>query len=160
MTRREPIDPSLFVTSGINIRSFTKERLIKAPASNIYSLWTTSEGWARLWGPPASSHFDLAIGGIYEWFFDGRIGSNGCQVLSYIPDRLISFSWNAPPEQPESRLARTWVVVDLEEINAKKTRMRLTHLGFGEGEHWNETFDYFDNAWDRVLELMTKTLEK
>ncbi len=158
MTIREPIDPSRFAASGKGIRSFAKERIFAAPASDIYALWTHSEAWARLWGPPASSSFDLAIGGAYEWRFDGIIGSNGCQVLSYIPDHMVSFSWNAPPDQPASRLARTWVVVELEAIDNNNTRVRLTHLGFGDGEQWDETFNYFENAWDRVLDLMVTTL--
>ena len=37
---------------------------------------------------PPSEHPD---GGRYEWLWDGKMGSNDCQVLSFIPNRMISF---------------------------------------------------------------------
>ncbi|HXV76870.1 MAG TPA: SRPBCC domain-containing protein [Candidatus Polarisedimenticolaceae bacterium] len=147
----DPIDSTLFVAGGDAVRSFTKEIVIDAPVGRVYDAWTTSEGWSALYGAPSVSHIDLAIGGRYEWLFDGRIGSNGCQVLSYVPDRMVSFSWNAPPSQSSSRVRRTWVVVETFEEGPATTRVRLTHLGFGDGAEWDETLRYFDEAWDRVL---------
>ena len=106
-------------------------------------------------GDPSRADIDLEIGGRYEWLFDGRVGSNGCQVLSYIPDRMISFSWNAPPGQA-TRERRAWVVVETEALGPGHTRLRLTHLGFGQGPDWDETYAYFDAAWDRVLARMRR----
>ena len=39
------------------------------------------------------------------------------------------------------------------------TRVRLKHLGFGQGRDWDITYAYFDNAWGRVLPLMKGSLE-
>lgn len=156
----QPIDSQLFEASGDSVRSFAKEVVIEAAAGEVYDTWTTPTGWSRIYGPPSASRIDLAIGGRYEWLFDGKIGSNGCQVLSYIPGRMISFSWNAPPAQAESRARRTWVVVELEPLSDDRTSLRLTHLGFGEGPKWDETYTYFDRAWDRVLERMRNALAR
>ncbi len=153
-----PIDDQLFVASGTELRSFTKEAVVEAPVATVYAAWTTAAGWGQVYGPPSAAEIDLAIGGRYEWLFDGEIGSNGCQVLSYIPDRMVSFSWNAPPDQPESRAKNTWVVVECTPEGSAGTRVRLTHLGFGEGENWDETYAYFDAAWDRVLQRMQEKL--
>ena len=156
----QSIDSGLFVASGAEVRSFTKEAVIEAPAAKVYDAWATPEGWSEVYDPPSASNIDLAIGGRYEWLFDGKIGSNGCQVLSYIPGRMISFSWSAPPSQPENRGKRTWVVVEVEPLSADRTKVRLTHLGFGEGTLWDETYDYFVAAWGRVLQGMGESLGK
>ena len=149
-----PIDDKIFVARGTELRSFAKEVIVAAPPETLFAAWTTAEGWAQIYGPPSVGRFELAIGGRYEWLFDGEIGSNACQVLSFVPNRLLSFSWNAPPIQPQSRALRTWVVVELEPADDESTRLRLTHLGFGDGPQWDETYAYFDAAWESVLARM------
>ncbi len=153
-----PIDPDRFAAAGADLRSFTKERVIPAPVDRVWAAWATDGGWSDVFPPPSASRIDLAIGGRYEWLFDGAIGGNGSQVLSYIPDRMMSFSWNAPPSQPDSRLARTWVVVETEALDSDHTRVRLTHLGFGDGPSWDETMAYFDKAWEYVLAQLESAL--
>lgn len=153
------IDGGLFPTQGSPVRSFTKEVVIRAPAEAVYAAWTDEAAWSRVYDPPSKANIELVIGGRYEWLFDGTIGSNGCQVLSYVPNRMLSFSWNAPPDQPESRALRTWVVVETERQDAGTTLVRVTHLGFGDGENWDETYAYFEAAWDRVLARFRDSLE-
>lgn len=153
-----PIDSALFDGRGPAPRSFTKDVEIAAPAAAAWALWTDAAAWQGMMGPDSRANIDLEIGGRYEWLFDGKIGSNGCQVLGYIPGRMVSFTWNAPPTQP-TRERRTWVVVEVEALGEASTRVRLTHLGFGEGADWDATYAYFDNAWGRVLPLMKQHLE-
>ena len=64
---------------------------------------------------------------------------------------MLSFEWNAPPEYPNVRRRKTWVVVQLEPHHASSTRVRLTHLGWQKGEEWDQVFDYFESAWNVVL---------
>ena len=153
-----PIDPERFAAAGADLRSFTKERVITAPADRVWAAWATDAGWSEVYPPPSASRIDLAIGGRYEWLFDGAIGGNGSQILSYLPGRMISFSWNAPPSQPDSRLSRTWVVVETDAVDAEHTRVRLTHLGFGDGPNWDETMAYFEKAWGYVLGRLDSAL--
>jgi len=151
----DPIDTSLFVAQGPELRSFVKSAAIDAPAPAVFRAWATPEGWRRVYDrPECAANIDLRVGGRYEWLFDGRVGSNGCRVLSYIPDRMITFSWNAPPTHPETRGRRTWVVVELEALAGDRTGVTLTHLGFGDSPAWDETHDYFLAAWDSVLARM------
>lgn len=155
----DAIDTSLFVGAGAGVRSFMKTAEVQAPAPAVFHAWASAEGWRAVYDrPECRADIDLRVGGRYEWLFDGRTGSNGCQVLAYIPDRMISFSWNAPPTQPESRAKRTWVVVELEPIAGDRTRVTLTHLGFGDGPAWDETRDYFFAAWDQVLTRLREKL--
>jgi uncharacterized protein YndB with AHSA1/START domain len=80
-------------------------------------------------------------------------------MLSFIPNRLVSFSWNAPPSQPESRAKRTWVVVELEPTAGGETLVRRTHLGFGSEPHWQEARTCFEGAWAHVLAQFKRNRE-
>ncbi len=156
-----PIDTSLFAVDR-ETRSFVQEATISAPVEVVYAAWSDSSAFARSYAPdrPAlRANIDLAIGGRYEWLWDGKTGGNGCQVLSFIPNRMISFTWNAPPDQPESRAMRTWVVVEFEPTSDGGTHLTLTHMGFGSAPHWDETVRYFDAAWPTVFSSFKKDLE-
>ena len=156
-----PIDPNLCAADA-KTTSFVKETTLEAPVEVVYRAWTDGEAFAATYGPDRGelkANIDLAIGGRYEWLWDGKTGGNGCQVLSYIPNRMVSFSWNAPPEQPDSRAQHTWVVVEFEPTESGGTHLRLTHQGFGEADHWRETHEYFEKAWPYVFEQFRKNLE-
>jgi uncharacterized protein YndB with AHSA1/START domain len=156
------INTEMFAASGPDVRSFVKETTIDAPVAAVYAAWTDSAAFLKAYDPSRpemAANIELAIGGPYEWLWDGRIGSNGCQILSYIPNRMVSFSWNAPPDQPESRARHTWVVVELAAVGEGSTHVTMTHLGFGTEPHWDETFEYFGKAWPHVLAQLKQNLE-
>lgn len=158
-----PIDDSLFVGSGHDVRRIVVERLMPASPDEVWAAWTTEDGWKAAYGPDRPelrANIELAPGGRYEWLFDGRIGSNDCQVLSYLPPRMLSFSWNAPVTQPLSRAYRTWVVVEIEPVDQDHSLVRTTQLGFGEGKHWDETLAYFEQGWAHVLEQMASNFRE
>jgi uncharacterized protein YndB with AHSA1/START domain len=75
--------------------------------------------------------------------------------LSYLPEEILSFEWNAPPHLPNVRQEKTWVVVQFEAGSTERTRVKLTHLGWGEGEEWDQAFAYFTQAWQVVLGRLT-----
>ncbi len=158
-----PIDTSLFDASGPGVRSFVREITIHAPVEAVYAAWTDAQHFSPAYAPGRTelrANIELVIGGAYEWLWDGQLGSNDCQVLSYLPLRMLSFSWNAPPAQPESRVKRSWVVVEFEPCEGDATHLCLTHLGFGEAKHWDETMAYFGEAWSHVLEQFRKNLSR
>ena len=138
------------------VRQIEKTSTIDAPVDVVWKAWATSDG-LRSW-LAADAKVDLRLNGAYEIAFDttpppGLRGSEGCQVLSFIPQRMLSFSWNAPPSQPTMRLRRTFVVLEFAPTADGKTNLKLTHGGWHKGAEWDETYAYFDNAWGRVLEL-------
>jgi hypothetical protein len=67
------------------------------------------------------------------------------------PHRMFSFSWNQPPTIPEIREQRTLVVLIFEAIEAGRTRLTVTHLGWGEGAEWDRAVAYFEHAWKEVV---------
>lgn len=148
--------------------SIELETLINGPRSEVWHLLSTSEGWKRALG--VDNKIELRPGGPFELYFrkdgpEGARGSEGCTVLSYLPEEMLSFTWNAPPDNPNARAKHTWVVIRLDDAGSTRTRVRLSHLGFAEHakaspEHeaeWKAVRDHFAEAWPRVLEAMRRT---
>ena len=131
--------------------------------TQVWDLWTTGEGLAR-W-LVENSRVDLRIGGPYEWYFDpdeepGRRGGEGNKVLSFLPTRMLSFTWNSPPHLAYTRSRHTHVVVDLQDVDGG-TAVTLTHLGWPSSQtdphpQWAETYAYFEQAWGRVMAALTQ----
>jgi uncharacterized protein YndB with AHSA1/START domain len=152
------IDVSLFVASGRSLRAIDLSVDVAAPPRVVFDAWTTTEGLRRIFDSPI--RFELRVGGPFEVFFledapAGQQGSEGCQVMAWVPDELLAFSWSAPPHLPAARALRTWVVVTLAPTASGGTHVRLRHLGFGEGGEWPETQTYFERAWPKVLESLS-----
>lgn len=148
---------------GINQRNLHKNRIIEAGKAEIWRKWTTHDGLKTFIG--ADNKIELTPGGPFEIYFlmdapDGKKGGEGNKVLSFLPNEMLSFSWNAPPSIPEIRnqTHRTWVVVQLIEIGESTTKVTLDHLGWKDGEKWEETYDYFDKAWDFVMDSLEKSV--
>ena len=64
---------------------------------------------------------------------------------------MFSFTWNAPPSLAEVRSQRSHVTIRMESLSEDKTRLQFCEDGFGEGGQWDERFDYFVNAWGKVV---------
>ena len=151
-------DTSPIAGRGASVRSLAKEIEVAAPPGEVWSAWTSTEGIALWWNPP-KSNIDLRIGGPFEIHFsldepEGKQGSEGCRVLSYVPGESFSFTWNAPPHLP-LRESNTWVVLAFSEVPAG-TRVRLVHTGFLEGPDWDDYIAYFETAWGYVLDLLSQ----
>ena len=144
------------------VKQVNVERVVPASTAECWRTWTTSEGVGSFLTP--NNNIDLAIGGPYEIYFrmdnpEGQRGSEGCKILSYVPERMLSFEWNAPPHFPEVRQKRSHVVVTFDEV-PEGTKVELTHLGFGEGEQWDHVHQYFTMAWPQVMDSFAKTIRQ
>jgi uncharacterized protein YndB with AHSA1/START domain/uncharacterized protein YciI len=140
-------------------RMIRKEVVVQAPVADVWRAWTTRDGIKSFFG--ADAKVELKVGGPYEVYFlmdapEGSRGSDGCCVLSFLPNRMLSFSWNAPPSMPNVRKERTHVVLTFHELAGGRTRVELTHLGWGTGAEWDQAFEYFTKAWGSVLASLQK----
>ncbi len=104
------------------------------------------------------NRIDLQPFGRYEILFlmdnpEGLQGGEGNVVLSFLPCKMLSFTWNAPPDFPliRNHEHKTWVVVEFEETPDNTTTLTLSHLGWLKGDEWDQVFNYFDQAWSRVM---------
>ncbi len=138
-----------------------KKVIVAAPAAAVWRAFTTVEGAATFFAP--SAKIELRLDGAYELYFDpeqpaGKRGSEGQRVLSYLPERMLSFTWNAPPQFPRARAERgMFVVVQLEQLGGPQgTRVTLTHLGFKPGTEGYQIYTYFERAWGLVLSRLQR----
>ncbi len=140
----------------------SKATVVTASLDDVWTAWTTTAGVKSFFAPNAK--VELRIGGPFEIYFDmsqpfGQRGSEPCRILSYLPQQMLSFEWNAPPSFGELRDIHTIVVLQFEQLENGQVKLLLTHHGWGEGENWLAIYDYFDNAWDWVLTNFAKQFE-
>ncbi len=142
-------------------RSIIKTVHVQADARQVWQAWSTAEGLQGFFAPHCE--IDLWTGGRFEiWFFPGnppgQRGAEGLKLLSFLPERMISFEWNAPPHLPEVRAHKNWVVVLLEPGESGGTTVTLHHLGWKQGEQWDAAFEYFDEAWEVVTGRFARSM--
>jgi uncharacterized protein YndB with AHSA1/START domain len=158
-TRMRPGALALVVLGAVSIaaapvsagdRILRGEVRLEAPVADVWTAWTTEEGLETFFAPGA--HVDLRVDGLYEIFFNpsappGQRGGDGMRLLVVEPHKRLAFTWSAPPDQVYARGQRTVVTLDFAEAGEGRTRLRLTHWGWGEGPEWDRAYDYFDRAW-------------
>lgn len=170
MTRITTLVFTLFVMANFVIAGAPEpiqaERVVNAPISAVWKAWTTEEGVKSFLG--TACKIELKHGGPFEIYFApdapaGSRGSEGCTVLSWVTERMLSISWNAPPKYPGVRIGdrHTFVVINLDPMDGLTTRVRLTHDGWPTdveagalAEEWKGTREYFVKAWPNVLEAL------
>ncbi len=143
-----------------------KEVTVAASLDEVWHAWTTAEGLATFFSK--QSRVELRVGGDYDMFLNiepdhnGKRGSEGCKVLSYLPKEMLSFEWTFPPSIPtlRDRDAKTHVVLRFDPIGERRVRVRFSQLGWQAGEDWDAGYAYFDKAWDGVLKKLENRFEK
>jgi len=140
-------------------RRVLREVVVKAPVAAVWKAWTTSEGIVSFFAPEAV--VDARPDGPFHIHMNpygaaGLKGADDMRVMGVQENRMLSFSWNAPPHLPEARKQRTFVIVRLEPVGDAETLVRLTHIGWGDGGQWDQTHAYFDRAWGNVLANLQK----
>ncbi|MBN1213774.1 MAG: SRPBCC domain-containing protein [candidate division Zixibacteria bacterium] len=154
----ENFSPERFVREPSDMM-LTREIVVPASLEQVWRAWTTTGGVKTFFSSEAE--VELTLGGKYEIYFvpsapPGLRGSEGCRVLSYLPMKMLSFEWNAPPKFEMLRKVHTQVVLTFDEIDANSVKVTLSHHGWGKGDRWREVYDYFDSAWGYVLDNLKK----
>ena len=155
----KPWRPGATATAPRDERAIRKEALVRAPVADVWNAWTTSAGIQSFFAPEAK--VDPRPEGAFQLHFNpyappGSKGADDMRFLALQKERLVSFTWNAPPHLPDARMQRTVVIVRMEPAGERETRVRLTHLGWGDGGEWDKAYDYFDRAWGNVLANLQK----
>ena len=140
-------------------RAIERDVLVPARVEAVWEAWTTTEGIKTFFAPDAN--VQLRPDGPFEVYFNpfapaGQKGADGMRVLAWQPNRMLAFTWNAPPHLPEARQQRTVVILRLEPAGENQTRVRLHHVGWGDGGEWDKTYEYFSRAWPAVLANLQK----
>ena len=141
-----------------------KEVIVSASPEEVWRAWTTVEGVRRFFAPDA--RLEMMPGGAYEILFDtdarpGSKGSEGCKVLSFVPGKMFSFTWNAPPQFARARReCAQWVVLLFEPVSPNETRVSLFELGWKGGKEGESVYEYFDKAWTLVLNRLAHSFSE
>jgi uncharacterized protein YndB with AHSA1/START domain len=143
-------------------RALDKDSVIKAGLDQAWAAWTTRDGITSFFAPDAE--IEPRVGGAFHIFINPYAppGSKGADEMRYLalqPQKMLSFDWNAPPSLPAVRQQRTVVIVRFEAVDDQTTRVRLHHVGWGEGGEWDQAYAYFDQAWGRVLGNLQKRFD-
>lgn len=144
-------------------RAIDKEITVPAGVDAVWQAWTTSEGIRSFFAPEAV--IEPRVGGAFHIHLDpgaepGSKGADDMRILAIQPKKMLSFDWNAPPNLPQARQQRTFVIVRLIPVDERNTRVTLHHTGWGEGGEWEQAYRYFDGAWGHVLGSLKTRFEK
>jgi uncharacterized protein YndB with AHSA1/START domain/uncharacterized protein YciI len=147
-------------------RVLSKEVIVRATLDEVWKCWTTAEGMAKFFSP--ESKIEMRVGGPYELYMStsapdsqGRRGTQGCKVLSFIPGEMLSFEWNFPPAVAALRESdtKTHVVLRFRDLGDGRVEVKFDQLGWQEGPDWDKGYEYFDKAWSWVLNNLKEKLE-
>jgi len=130
------------------------EVIVEASVDSVWEAWTTEEGIKTFFAP--ACNVDLRVDGLYEILFfpdadPGRRGAEGMRIMAFQPKKMLAFTWNAPSYLPNVRKQLTHVVIRFTELPEGRTKVTVTHDGWGEGEEWDKAFAYFTRAWKDVV---------
>jgi uncharacterized protein YndB with AHSA1/START domain len=143
-------------------RAVHAEVIVNASQSEVWKAWSTNEGAETFFAP--KTNIDVRIGGPYEIFFNpAEIGQSttGMKVLSYIPGKMLSFEWSLPKDEfPQLKDERGWVVVELSALSPTRTRVRVTHLGWGRGHDWDRAFAHMNRGWAELTQRLAARFEQ
>ncbi len=90
--------------------------------------------------------------------FEAQLVAEAGVTLAREANALLTVQW-AVPERFAGLSAHRTVLTLTFESRADKTKLTLTHAGFGQGETWDEALDYFTQAWPSVVLQMKDALE-
>ncbi len=143
-------------------RSIIKEITVPAGVDDVWKAWTTKEGIISFFAPDGI--VELKINGLYEIYFSpegepGRRGAEDNRILAVEPNKMFSFSWDAPGNWPNVRKQRTMVVLKFKILENGSTALSFCQTGWGDGEEWDQVYDYFLGAWDDVFDRLIERFE-
>jgi uncharacterized protein YndB with AHSA1/START domain len=148
-------------------RVLRHEVVVQASAADAYRAFTTAEGW-RTWAVPfAQLTPDLSVGAIIETSYNAAAKPDDAnniknKVLAFIPDRLFAFQAVQAPQgfKHADLLARIFTIAEFEPIDANRTRIKLSMLGYASGAGFDALYAHFakGNAWtaQKLIERFEK----
>lgn len=143
-------------TAADGTRTLCHEAVLDAPASEVWSLWTTADG-LRSWAAPVVA-IEARPGGLWEASYNpnGRIGDG-----RNIQNRIIAAQTNAllimqvaaaPPGFAHPNEVRELLtVITLDPVDAQHTRVRVSMHGYRSGAAFDELYRFFD--WGNAYSL-------
>jgi len=151
-----PAMPALSQTQALD-RNIFIETVLDAPVPEVWNSFTTEEGLESFFAPEC--RIDLRVRGLLDIYFypeapAGQRGAEGMRIMSVERNRMFSFTWSNPRDFPEIQGQLTHVTLKFYPDGKRKdlTRLVLIHDGWGDGEIWDQAYQYYIRAWrDEIL---------
>ena len=145
-------------------RTLCHSIVVNAPVAEVWRLWSTTEG-LQSWLVPVVA-IDLRVGGDWEASYNpqGRLGEAGNirnRVIAFVPERVLVIQIaDSPRGFAHEDLARELTTaIELEAVDAEHTRVRVSMLGFGEVEGFEELRNIFDQGNAYTLRKLAEHIE-
>ena len=148
------------------------ETVIHSTVEKAWQAMATTEG-VKAW-MVKNADIEVKMMGKYHTNYNANLGDPGTitnTILSYIPNRMISFKLGYPenftvPDEngkmitvPEVVKASTvFAVTEFEDVGNGNIRVTVTLAGFQEGREWDLTYNFFRRGNDYSLRELKKYL--
>jgi uncharacterized protein YndB with AHSA1/START domain len=129
---------------------------LQMPVEDLWALWTESDKVTKWLA--GSATIDLRIGGTYE--LGGHLATRplsqpvGGPILGLEEEYVLKVGWKLPkdvgPAVSEARPLTTFGVW-FQPLGPNRTRLRLEHDGWRDGEDWSAARRWHTDAWTDVL---------
>ncbi len=139
--------------------------VIDAPAAKIWKSFV-DEPTLKAWNAPVA-RVDLRNGGAIEQGYDPQAKLGGPNtihhsIITYLPERLLVLrNISTPPGLPGAELYRQIVqIVSLEPLGEDRTRVTLSHSGYGQGAGYDGLYRFFTQGNTGYLAALKTLNEK
>ena len=136
---------------------------VEAPIDLVWRAWTETERVIE-WFAPAANIVPVERGA-FELFFDPsdhtRMSTIGCVITDIESRERLAFTWKGPDQFAQlmnEPAPATSVEVTFRKAKSS-TRVQIEHGGWGDGDHWNEAWEWHFKAWEEVLQRLVSGLE-
>ena len=141
--------------------SFVNEGVVDAPIEDVWKILSTSEGYKAM--GPALAEVDLRLGGTIRSRYraDGALGDAETietTILAYEPPTMMATRIQKTPASfPFANAWKNpWTVVTLTPLDERRTRMRVTSLGYGSDEESLAMRRFFEVGNQQTIESIRK----
>jgi uncharacterized protein YndB with AHSA1/START domain len=141
--------------------SFVNEGVVNAPVEEVWKVFSTSEGYKTL--GPALAEVDLKVGGTIRSRYraDGPLGDAETienVILAYEPPTMIALRIQKPPQTFPFKEAwkKPWTVITLVPLDAGRTLVRGTSLGYGTDEESLAMRRFFEAGNQQTIDSLQK----
>ncbi len=135
-------------------RTIELTRTTEAPPERVFRAWTDADELSRWWTTTAES--DARAGGAFSYVFEFEDASrNHTYTGTYhevTPGERVSFPW-------QGALGETIVDVRLESAG-DRTKVTLSHSGWGDGGQWDEAVELHEQGWSFFLDNLVAYLDR
>ena len=167
--------PSLLLAQDVKNTSYTTttgervlrfETTIPVDKEEAWKLLASADGWKK-WAAPVVS-IDLKVGGVILTNYDTTKTVNDSStirlpIINYIEGEMLTLrvelnnSFSIDAQKEDQNLQE---IIQIIPVGKNKTRIVSSMIGWGIGEHWDKTYDFFSKGNEWTYEQIAKLFKK